>query len=117
MRHLGSIKPLFEEQCRSNPREVGFAVRAVRFRPSLCEPARLFEGEPFRACRPTSVELVERAFDLALDLRHPIYDCLYLALALDRGVRMVTADQGFVRAIRARTDLADRVVLLSELTH
>jgi predicted nucleic acid-binding protein len=32
-----------------------------------------------------SDELVERALHLAVVLQHPIYDCLYLALALERG--------------------------------
>jgi predicted nucleic acid-binding protein len=62
-----------------------------------------------------SIDLVDRAFDLALDLRHPIYDCLYLVLAIDAGAQMVTADRRFVDAVRARSDLGDWVVLLTEL--
>jgi predicted nucleic acid-binding protein len=43
-----------------------------------------------------SASLVRRAYDLALALEHPIYDCIYLVCAeLLAGV-MVSADQKFV---------------------
>ena len=34
---------------------------------------------------------------LAIELDHPAYDCIYLALALERGVPFVTADQRLLR--------------------
>lgn len=37
--------------------------------------------------------LAPRAATLALDLDHPIYDCLYLALAAREGIHFITADQ------------------------
>jgi predicted nucleic acid-binding protein len=37
--------------------------------------------------------LIDRAIDIALRLRHPIYDCLYLACAERVGARLITADQ------------------------
>jgi predicted nucleic acid-binding protein len=37
--------------------------------------------------------LIDRAIDIALQLRHPIYDCLYLACAERLGARLVTADE------------------------
>lgn len=43
--------------------------------------------------------LERRALELALELRHPVYDCLYLALAERIGRRLVTADGRFVRAL------------------
>jgi predicted nucleic acid-binding protein len=61
-----------------------------------------------------SDELVERALDLAVALDHQIYDCLYLALALDRGARVVSADRRFLAASRKRADLVGAVVPLSE---
>jgi predicted nucleic acid-binding protein len=64
-----------------------------------------------------SSELVERALDLAVALNHPIYDCLYLALALERGARVVSADRRFLAASRRRRHLVGAVVLLSELAH
>ena len=35
-------------------------------------------------------ELLPQALLIADDLRHPVYDCLYLALARQRGVRLPT---------------------------
>ncbi len=42
--------------------------------------------------------LLEQGLQLALQLNHPIYDCLYLALALQRDAKLVTADQKFYDA-------------------
>jgi predicted nucleic acid-binding protein len=41
--------------------------------------------------------LAERAFEIALQLRHPVYDCFYLALAEARADRLVTADERLIR--------------------
>jgi predicted nucleic acid-binding protein len=43
---------------------------------------------------------VPRAFELAGELDHPIYDCIYLALAEARDDQVVTADLRFVRSVR-----------------
>lgn len=48
-----------------------------------------------------SVVLRSRAFELALELQHPTYDCFYLALALERDVKLVTADTHFHRKAAA----------------
>lgn len=64
-----------------------------------------------------TIDLVDRAFSLSLDLGHPIYDCLYLALALATDARMVTADRRFTRVVRGQHRLADHIVLLTELAH
>lgn len=37
--------------------------------------------------------LIEAASRLSLELAHPVYDCLYLALAADLGAPLVTADK------------------------
>lgn len=42
--------------------------------------------------------LLRRAMELAAELKHALYDCLYLASALDEGGRVVTADHAFVAA-------------------
>jgi predicted nucleic acid-binding protein len=42
--------------------------------------------------------LVDSALVLALRQRHPIYDCLYLALALEAGCDLITADEKLHRA-------------------
>src|SRR5436305_3721665 len=54
---------------------------------------------------------LDRALQLATEMGHPIYDCIYLALALHHGTHVVTADNRFVAAV-SRPDLAGRVRLL-----
>jgi predicted nucleic acid-binding protein len=49
-----------------------------------------------------SRELLAPALELSLELRHPIYDCLYLALAQRHGVPLVTADERLISALRRR---------------
>jgi predicted nucleic acid-binding protein len=44
--------------------------------------------------------LREKAFEIALEAKCSIYDCLYLALAEALGVCMVTADEKFFQAIQ-----------------
>ncbi|MEX2034071.1 MAG: type II toxin-antitoxin system VapC family toxin [Xanthobacteraceae bacterium] len=41
-------------------------------------------------------ELAVRALELAIDLRHPIYDCFYLALAERENTKCVTADERLI---------------------
>ena len=44
--------------------------------------------------------LTERTVALAIELDHPAYDCAYLALALARQCRVVTADRRFYNALQ-----------------
>ena len=60
-------------------------------------------------------ELLVSALELALELQHPVYDCVYLALALRRDIPLVTADERLATAVRKRNKLAARVLLLPEL--
>lgn len=60
--------------------------------------------------------LLAAALRLALELDHPAYDCAYLALAVERDCRFVTADRGLLRklgSVRRRT-LRGRAVSLVE---
>src|SRR6266508_2506278 len=53
-------------------------------------------GRAFEELVP-SVALKDRALAIALELRHPAYDCFYLALAEMREVPLVTADDRLLR--------------------
>jgi predicted nucleic acid-binding protein len=57
--------------------------------------------------------LLEPATRLAIELEHPAYDCIYLALAIEMDCRFGTADKAFVRKISS-APLADRVVALAD---
>ena len=54
---------------------------------------------------------VTRALELAANASHPVYDCVYLAIALHRHTHVVTGDRRFAAAA-ARLALSDRVRLL-----
>jgi len=59
--------------------------------------------------------LVADALRLAFLLAHPIYDCLYLALSVQTGTPLVTADSRFIAAVRRHVELATQVMLLDEV--
>jgi predicted nucleic acid-binding protein len=40
-----------------------------------------------------AVDLKNRALEIALSLKHPAYDCFYLALAEQRDCKLITADE------------------------
>ncbi len=56
-------------------------------------------GDPFSRIVSSSL-LCERAFDIALTLGHPVYDCLYLACAEVSDAVLVTADRRFHAAVQ-----------------
>jgi len=59
--------------------------------------------------------LLEPALRWAIQLDHPAYDCMYLALAVQRDCRLVTADDRFVRKVQGAEGLLhDRVTGLRE---
>ena len=68
------------------------------------------------ALTPTG-HLLDRALMLAIEIGHPVYDCVYLALAVSSGAKVVSADRRFVNAVRRHASLSDRVVLLAETAH
>ena len=59
--------------------------------------ARLLEGATLEIV-PTR-HLLRRAVELAVRIGHPAYDCLYLAVAAERGEPFVTADERLVREL------------------
>ena len=59
--------------------------------------------------------LLDAATLIAIDLVHPVYDCLYIALATADDCRFVTADERLLRKVRqTRGALRDRVLSLNE---
>lgn len=58
--------------------------------------------------------LIAPALVLANSLNHPIYDCIYLALALREKVRLATADLTFARLL-IRHGHGDRLHLIGNL--
>jgi predicted nucleic acid-binding protein len=60
--------------------------------------------------------LMPAILDLAIRLKHPAYDCTYLAAAIHVGAPMVTADSRFVRRCRQADakDLGPFIRLLGE---
>jgi predicted nucleic acid-binding protein len=60
---------------------------------------------------PIEDDLVEAAL-LAQRLGHPVYNCLYLALAVREQTQVVTADRRFWAIVQTAPDLAARVRLL-----
>ncbi len=53
-------------------------------------------------------QFIPRALNLAIELGHPVYDCIYLALAEAMQDELLTADGRLLRAV-ASTPYADRV--------
>jgi predicted nucleic acid-binding protein len=51
-----------------------------------------------------SRSLLGTATGLAIELEHPAYDCLYLALAMDQDCPFVTADQRLLRKLELTQD-------------
>ncbi len=60
--------------------------------------------------------LVPRALDLALKLRHPAYDCFYLALAEFAKADLATADANLARKVIRAGFPRNRIRLIGELS-
>jgi predicted nucleic acid-binding protein len=58
---------------------------------------------------------IEQAFTLAQQLRHPIYDCLYLAHALAKQCPLFTADSRFAKAVSTHPDLGKRLIYIKDI--
>ena len=52
------------------------------------------------------------ALALATEMRHPVYDCIYLAVAISRNIQVVTDDRRFAAAVGRLPHLAGRARLL-----
>jgi predicted nucleic acid-binding protein len=71
--------------------------RGELFKDEALLAARLLQAADLEVLPARS--LLEAATRLAVELDHPAYDCLYLALAIEHECRFVTADERFVRKI------------------
>ncbi|MGH7119617.1 MAG: type II toxin-antitoxin system VapC family toxin [Acetobacteraceae bacterium] len=60
--------------------------------------------------------LLEPATRIAIELDHPAYDCVYVALAIERDCRFVTADGRFLRKLDQghRRQFRDSVITLAD---
>ena len=60
--------------------------------------------------------LLETATRIAIEIDHPAYDCLYLALAVKHDCRFVTADERFLRELgrERRGRFRDRIIALAD---
>ena len=54
--------------------------------------------------------LVAAAGRLATDIDHPVYDCVYLALAMQEQYPVVTADRRFYETVSRHPYLSDKIV-------
>ncbi len=76
---------------------------------------RLLEEAPVLIL-PESADLNVAALELAVALSHPVYDCLYLALAMSMNAAVVTADARFLRAASANGAVSNFVRKLQSAT-
>ena len=63
----------------------------------------------------TMRQLMPAAARLAHDLDHPVYDCFYLALALQEQRPVVTADRRFHDTVQRHPYLSDHVIDLQSM--
>ena len=61
-------------------------------------------------------QLTDEALELATVLSHSVQDCIYLAVAMRRDTRLLTADRNFAKAARTHPETGRLVVLLEEVT-
>ena len=76
--------------------------------------ARLLQGAEIELL-PTRF-LFEAATRMSIEINHPAYDCMYLALAIATDCEFVTADERFLRKLHHRGSggLRDKVISLTE---
>lgn len=61
-------------------------------------------------------DLLPSATHMAIDLDHPVYDCLYLAAAQLHDTGLITADRRFVEKVASHPYLGHRITLLARAT-
>ncbi len=94
--------------------EAANALWAMRRRGAIgegdfAEAVALLKSAPMAIPTPMR-QLLPSAARLASDLDHPVFDCVYLALALQEQCPVITADNRFHDVVRGHAYLADRIV-------
>ena len=64
---------------------------------------------------PFSMRQLAAATRLPIDLDHPVYDCFYLALAVQEQYPVVTADTRFHEKVRGHPYLSDRITHMATM--
>lgn len=85
-------------------------VQTGALTPQQAEEAALVLRDTFDAIYPME-PLTRRALAMAVELGHPVYDCIYLALAESAACPLVTADKRLATKV-AGTALAGLVEVL-----
>ncbi len=99
--------------------EVSNALWAMRRRGDI-DSADLADSIDALRAAPVAVpfsmrQLAAAAARLAADLDHPVYDCFYLALAVQEQYPVITADRRFHHKVRNHPYLSDRIMHLASL--
>lgn len=81
----------------------------------MAQVTQSFADLPLLITCVDETRVMGRAMDLAIDLGHSIYDCVYVTLAEDMQVQLVTADLKFLAKLEGHA-ARRHVVLLKECT-
>ena len=85
------------------PIEVGHALSKAHRQRKITEDEANLHFDDILSTAPqlhSSLGLLSRAYELSLQARASLYDCLYLALAEEEGCQLVTADQRLIRNLQ-----------------
>ena len=98
--------------------EAGNVLRTIAAKQALTQE-RAIDLFLFMQTAPVTIieadePLERRALELALALGHPVYDCVYLALAERMERRLITADRRFIKAL-SNTEHATHILNLDSL--
>lgn len=53
-----------------------------------------------------SYDLAMEALDLSVQVKQAVYDCIYLALAINNDCEMITADERFINAVQQNSNIS-----------
>lgn len=91
-----------------------YVRRGEASRTRAAEALKLLRSAPISWVR--DLDIVSDAQRLSIELNHPVYDCLYLALALQSGVPVVTADRRFAALAQKSTMFSNSLIALDSLS-